>query len=72
MSERRPGRGLFSGEYRAVGPGYVDPRRPGLSWIRLVCEPELRMKLIDRAADADVSLSEVVRRACRAYLGLPE
>ncbi len=51
---------------------YIDPRRPHLSWIRLACEPELRRALVEVAERDAVSLSEVVRRACRRYLGIPE
>lgn len=57
---------------RASGYGYLDPSRRNLSWIRLACEPSLRAELIARSNADHVSLSEVVRRACRAYLGMPE
>lgn len=50
--------------------GYTDPKRPGLAWIRAVCEPELRRMLIAAAETEGVTLSEVVRRACRRYVGL--
>jgi hypothetical protein len=56
-----------SGRY-ATGPGYVDPDRPRLSWIRLVCEPALRRKLVDLSIRRGTSLSEVVREACRRYI----
>lgn len=48
---------------------YIDPARPHLSWLRLVCEPELRRALVDQAERDQISLSEVVRRACRHYVG---
>ena len=51
---------------------YVDPDRPHLSWIRLVCEPSLRRALVQLAEREQVSMSEVVRRACRKYIGVPE
>lgn len=57
---------------RAHGFGYVDPDRRNLSWVRLACEPALRESLIERANADQVSMSEVVRRACRKYLGMPE
>lgn len=56
--------------YSADG-GYRDPRRPGWSWLRLVCEPELRLLLVARAKQENVNLSEIVRRACRAYVEEP-
>ena len=67
---RRPGE--FIGSNRASGPGYVDPRRPTLSWIRIVCEPPLRRAMIAEAERQNVSLSEAVRRACRRYVGMDE
>ncbi len=36
--------------------------------VRLVMEPELRRTLNDLAIREDVSLSEIVRRACREYI----
>jgi hypothetical protein len=50
--------------------GYVDPNRPGLAWIRAVCEPELRALLVAEAERQRITLSEIVRRACRVYVGL--
>jgi hypothetical protein len=48
--------------------GYVDIDRPKLAFIRIACEIPLRSKLVAIAEREDVSLSEVVRRACREYL----
>ncbi|HYI66342.1 MAG TPA: CopG family transcriptional regulator [Candidatus Limnocylindrales bacterium] len=67
---RRPG-GLPTRQARADSE-YVDPRRPHLSWIRVTCEPELRYELVIAAQRENVSLSEIVRRACRRYVGQPE
>lgn len=53
---------------RTAAAGYRDPRRPSWAWLRLVCEPELRDRLVEEARRQDVNLSEIVRRACRAYV----
>lgn len=67
-----PGRRVKSGRPWGSTRGYVDPKRPGLAWIRAVCEPELRTELIAEAVKHDVTLSEIVRRACRRYVGFEE
>lgn len=45
--------------------GYLKSGQPQ---IRLTAEPSLRDGLIAIAESEDVSLSEIVRRACRAYV----
>lgn len=59
-------------EPRASLRGYEDPKRPHFAWLRAVCEPELRTMLVSRAVKEGITLSEVVRRACRAYVGMEE
>lgn len=66
------GRKVKSGRPWGSERGYVDPKRPDLAWIRAVCEPELRTALIARAVKEELTLSEIVRRACRVYVGLDE
>ena len=46
--------------------------RPDRRLPAIVAEPDLRARLIKRARKDDVSMSEVIRRALRLYVGLPE
>jgi hypothetical protein len=57
-----------TGQRRRLGSGYVDPQRPNVAWVRFVCETPLRSALVTMAEEQNVSLSEIVRRACRAYI----
>lgn len=59
---------MTRGRYELTARGYVDEARPKEAWIRFVCEIPLRRSLVAIAKTEDVSLSEVVRRACREYV----
>lgn len=54
--------------YELSSRGYIDEARPKEAWIRFVCEIPLRIRLVGIAKRNKVSLSEVVRRACREYV----
>jgi len=60
-----------------VRHGYRD-RVERASWkgngvqMRAYVEPELRRHIIETARRDNITLSEVMRRAIRAYYGLPE
>ena len=49
--------------------GFVDPARPDLAFLRFACSPELRRRIVLRSHEEDVSMSEVIRRAIREYVG---
>jgi hypothetical protein len=44
------------------------PTKGRYGWIRAVVEPHIRDKIIEEATRQDVSISEIVRQACRAYI----
>lgn len=64
----RFGRGRIHGGSWASKRGYRDPAKPQYAWMRFVCEPELRRKMVEMAQREETTLSEIARRACREFI----
>ena len=44
----------------------------GYTWLRFVCEPELKRKLMEEAVRRHITLSEEMRRVLRVGMGMAE